>query len=769
MTTAVLLAVPFVHPALAGAALATGLIPIIVHLISHRRYVHVPWAAMSFLLAANERSIRRIRIERFLLLLTRIVLIVLLGLTVARPYFPASGFLPLHASRVHRVILIDNSMSINARCEPGPTRFDLAKRYAERLLDTFPRTDCVSLVTLAEPAQAVIAQAAYDRRFVRDQLAGISPTQRATDTVGALNTAADILKSSEVAEGNRAVYLITDLPKTTWTGEAATGALPAVGALRRVTALLADPALDFTVACVAPASQRTGTPRHENVGITAIRTESLLNGVNLPLRIMVDVKNFGASTVEKVHVQVRRDGQIIRRAELARLTPGSSATAAITTEFATPGTHLIEARLTPSPSDLLEDDDARLRSIDVRETTPILVVDGHPGLTAMTGQAGFLVTALAPHAQQGGRLGWNPGLSTSGPGATPARPKVISAAELSGEPLEEYDIVALCNVPRLSKETWQRLTTFVHRGGGVFLFLGDQVSVDNYNRHGYADGSGILPGKLGPAPSAAETPVDVGLEIPSPVHPIVAELAGHPESGLFSARVRRYIPLELDLREGEVVLQYSNGHTALATSALSKNRSGGRVLLCTTTANLEWTNLPAKGDFVSLVLNSVAYLSPQHGEHRNIKVGQWIHESLTAAQHALPLRVTVGNGAGTQPSIVPEDDGVAIEYGPIERAEAITVSIGHENRTFVANVDPAESDLTPADWEDFRTATDQELRLTDVASGLLGEGVEMSAHSTELASTTVYLVAALLFTEMWMAMWFGAPRASRGRTESFAP
>ena len=185
MTALLLTAAPFIHPGIAGAALLAGLIPILVHLINRRRFVRVPWAAMSFLLAANRRSARRIRLEQSLLLMVRVALIVLLGLAVARPYLAASPLLPMGlGSSVHRVLLVDNSLSMSATTPDGTTRFNVARRCAERLLSSFPHKDTVSVVTLAQPAEAVIAQGSYDRRFVRQRLASIGPSQRATDTAG---------------------------------------------------------------------------------------------------------------------------------------------------------------------------------------------------------------------------------------------------------------------------------------------------------------------------------------------------------------------------------------------------------------------------------------------------------------------------------------------------------------------------------------------------------------------------------------------------------
>ena len=128
MPSPLLANLPFVHPTIAGIALLTGLIPVLIHLINRRRFRRIPWAAMSFLLAANRRSTKRVRLEQLMLMLARIGVVVLLGLAVARPYVPASAILPGSSSRVHRIVMVDNSLSMNAHGADGGTRFAAAQR-----------------------------------------------------------------------------------------------------------------------------------------------------------------------------------------------------------------------------------------------------------------------------------------------------------------------------------------------------------------------------------------------------------------------------------------------------------------------------------------------------------------------------------------------------------------------------------------------------------------------------------------------------------------
>src|SRR5579871_1243937 len=71
-------------PAFAVAGALLMAIPIIIHLLNRRRFRTVTWAAMEFLLRAMKKNRRRLRFEQWLLLLTRCLLIFLLGMALAQ-------------------------------------------------------------------------------------------------------------------------------------------------------------------------------------------------------------------------------------------------------------------------------------------------------------------------------------------------------------------------------------------------------------------------------------------------------------------------------------------------------------------------------------------------------------------------------------------------------------------------------------------------------------------------------------------------------------
>ena len=57
--------------------------PLVIHLLYRQRYREISWAAMEYLLAAIEKSARRMRIQQWLLLLVRMLLLLLILLAMA--------------------------------------------------------------------------------------------------------------------------------------------------------------------------------------------------------------------------------------------------------------------------------------------------------------------------------------------------------------------------------------------------------------------------------------------------------------------------------------------------------------------------------------------------------------------------------------------------------------------------------------------------------------------------------------------------------------
>src|SRR2546423_11462289 len=104
---------------IAGAALVSS--PIVIHLINRLRYRRVRWAAMEFLLKSQKRNRRRLIIEQLILLLLRIMLVLLIGLLLARFVSDALALTQPQGS-LHVVVLDDTASTGDAWRQDGQPR-----------------------------------------------------------------------------------------------------------------------------------------------------------------------------------------------------------------------------------------------------------------------------------------------------------------------------------------------------------------------------------------------------------------------------------------------------------------------------------------------------------------------------------------------------------------------------------------------------------------------------------------------------------------------
>src|SRR5262245_56357808 len=202
-------------------------VPIIIHLLNRRRYQVVVWAAMRFLLNAQKKNVRRMRLEQLILLLLRIAVLVLLVIAMASimPWaenvwaflLPESaGFLKTTAGRTHRVIVLDASLSMTARHGGAKTSFDLARELAGQLVSESQPGDAFSVLLLKDRPEWAVRQVSYNAREV---LKGIDDAHQAHGNAAvadALKEVAEKLGESSRGFKYRQVYFLTDLQKATW-------------------------------------------------------------------------------------------------------------------------------------------------------------------------------------------------------------------------------------------------------------------------------------------------------------------------------------------------------------------------------------------------------------------------------------------------------------------------------------------------------------------------------------------------------------------------
>ncbi len=213
---------------LAALAAAAGVvaIPIIIHLLNRRRFRVVTWAAMRFLLNAERKNSRRMRLEQIILLAVRCLIVALLVLALASvmPWaekvwasiFPtsfASG--GPNSQRTHKILVIDGSFSMAMKPE-DESYFERARTLANQIVEESPRGDGFSVVLMTAPARRIVSEASEDAAKVGAEIQNLKLPHGNADLGSTLTVIEDLLRHSPDKFVEKEVYFLTDLQRSTW-------------------------------------------------------------------------------------------------------------------------------------------------------------------------------------------------------------------------------------------------------------------------------------------------------------------------------------------------------------------------------------------------------------------------------------------------------------------------------------------------------------------------------------------------------------------------
>jgi hypothetical protein len=238
-------------------------------------------------------------------------------------------------------------------------------------------------------------------------------------------------------------------------------------------------------------------------------------------------------------------------------------------------------------------DDVFYFPMKVKDKVNILVVDGDPKTSLKAGESFFLANAL------------NPGVFER----SPFRTRVISENEMARTDLRSYDSIFLLNVAR---PDFSRLAAFLEMGRPVFIFLGDRIVAEEYNRFSLAPWQ--INGIYDLNGSAQKiTRIDLSPE----VRKVMTRL----EDSLQSVSVRRYFKIEGTAKN---LLTLGNNAPLLMEAELEKSR----LFMFASSADLDWNDLPLKAAYLPLLhglLKEAVGLS-QSPEPTGVRLGEPFRE-----------------------------------------------------------------------------------------------------------------------------------------------
>ncbi len=751
----------FTTPALFWAGAAAVAAPILIHLLARRRFRRIRWAAMRFIVDAEKRNKRRVRIEEMILLALRCLAVLLIGLLVARPFLaPGAEDSLLGAGQPgERVILVDDSYSMGYLSD-GQTAFARAKAAAsnivQRLREQAPR-DTVTILRTSRLDSPVTAHAELDEQTIEETLARIEalePSERGLSVDASLSAVAEQLDRAADAS-SAVVYILSDFQRIDWVdragGENASLAEPLANWARndkQVRVVLVDVGDDAAV----------------NLAISGLRPvhPQVVAGTEGPMEISVG--NFGPDTAEAVDVQLAAGSAALASTRVDKVPPRGGAAAAVPITFPHPGDATVRAEIA---ADNLTADNVRYAAVEVKEAVRVLLVNGEPSDDPYNDEVHLLETALQPG------------------GEVPSGNKVDTILEIDLEStrLDQYDLVVLCNLYRVSEAAADALRKYVANGGGLAIFLGDQV-VDPlaYNAVLYRDGQGLLPASLETIVNAG--PQGVSLAASDFLHPVVRVFSGPQNPFVQRVRFSSYFALDpaeadekgtsliSDDRESpksvmspfrrpaaNVIARFADDRGSPAIVERPYGR--GRVMLFASSCDLEWNNWAKDPSYVVAMLEIVQYLSRTAGDIRAAFVGDPLKLDVDAADYELDATLRPPGFPAQQEakiSATATEGGMQFVWPHTDRAGVYTFVLHKRNgeevtRHFAVNLDTTESDLSPAGPEELHRA------LAGVPVEYV-RGVSDAADSTDQGRQEMWplflaLAMGVLMLEQFLAWRFG--------------
>ncbi|MCI0379901.1 MAG: BatA domain-containing protein, partial [Gemmataceae bacterium] len=457
-----------------GVAAAAVSVPIIIHLLNRRRFKIVVWAAMRFLLAAQKQNTRKMRLEQLILLLVRCTLVLLLVLAMAAvmPWAESLwagiwkdgiGGASKRGGRTHHILVLDGSLSMNLTGD-GKTLFDRARQMALDHVNQAPSGDGFSVLVMKDSPVWIVGEASPDARKVAREIEILRPSHGNAALPATLNMVAAKLMEASGRFPVQNVYFFTDLQRATWLG------LPPPESRKEdADAKEKPPHLEIQNRG-RTAFVDLGREEASNTTITDSSLDVPFVTTGADIWISATVQHFGAKDrtlgVDLVVGRSReesKDQPFQLRPEGHKniaLRPGERQTVQFKHRFAVPGTYALQVKI---DADELDYDDSRTVIVTVKDTIPVLIINGKPAADPFERASEYL------------RLVLNPFPKGQEPKWAPLRPQVISAAQfvdMQEADLADFDCIYLCDVPQLGGGELRRLESHLRRGGGLIVSLG---------------------------------------------------------------------------------------------------------------------------------------------------------------------------------------------------------------------------------------------------------------------------------------------------------
>ncbi|MBN1754768.1 BatA domain-containing protein [bacterium] len=518
-------------------------LPVLIHLLSRRRIKRIRFSTLRFMKELQKKQMRRIKLRQILLLIIRTLIILFIVAAFARPAVKGKFSSDIQAHEPTSVaILLDNSYSMGQESR-GVDLFTQARAKAHQIIEFLkPRDDCLLIVFNDHP-QLVTNQPTRLFNQLSSALDTIEVSDRGTDVYSALGLGLKMLEESKHL--HRELYILTDDKDRGWREWSRTESSQRIQIF----------AIPFT------------GDYEDNQSVDKITFPNQLLEVGKPINLSVTVNNHTSRPAGGILTSIYLDGKRVAQRDLDLLSNASGQVDA-QIEVYQGGNHSGYAEI---EGDAILTDNRYYFSFKIPQKIRTLLVGENNRL--------FVKLALDPH----------------GDGFFEITEKEYRY--LGGEILAKYDLIILLDPPSLSSDIFAKLKTFIEKGGGIFLTLGENTDITNLQANLLNEISGIY---LSDRTSGGNLDTYMQLENVDYAHPVFQVF--NPDNNYEEVTFFRFYPASAS--KG-IIAEFNNGSPFI----LEADFGEGRMMVMTTSLAPAWSNLGLSGLLVPLFHRCSQYLA----------------------------------------------------------------------------------------------------------------------------------------------------------------
>jgi hypothetical protein len=667
---------------LAGVA-----IPVLIHFFARQRVQRIPFSSIMFLKMFQNQKMRRLKLKQLLLLILRCLALLFFVLAFARPSCKMTeGRRSKHAKST-MVCIVDRSLSMG--------RSDLflkAKEKAVSVLDLLQGEDETGLIWSAplEYSEPVLT---HHTAVIKSILTDAEVDWDRGDIQKAVQKAVERL--NQTRDINQEIFLISDFQETGFSSAA-----DSVPHTEWPGTLFILPVEGVT----------------ENVGILSAGVENTYFQPDDPVHIFGLIKNYGRRHIDNLLVRVFLQGTAVAQ-KVIQLEPGE--TQRITFRINLHENGWIRGALRLDEDECLEDNSWYF-CFQIPEKISVLLLgknekDNH-----------LLKLALSSHPGSGRLFTVYP----------------LIYGEDWFSLLDKSDVVFCSNYPAFDLHDGERIFEFVKKGGGLFLFMGDDVdlkvldtqftepclgfSLINVLESSVEEGAYFTVGRC-----------DFG-------HPIFSGMFEKGKENIRSPRFFRTV--QIAGPNLSPIISLTGGDPFLCETHIEK----GKVLFAASGISSTWSDFGYTSIFSPLIVRSTAYLaSPDFMDYRGTTVGEPVSFPLNPDRVNAPYSVETPTGETI--SVLPEMVGRQNTLRLPQSDRPGNYRFYHGETLLgvkSVNIDPRESDLTPISLTELKKRIPgiQVHRIPDIEK--LDSAVSRVRYGREFWRETLLIALFVVIVEM---------------------